>query len=132
MSLDVQANDDSSSILEAIQSRPLPAPPTPARSKASNSKKEEASASEVFHSFKSSATLVASPNRNQDSTENDDTLADSLLESMHTCADTIQSDDATLHSCADTLNAGDGDLGSDDEAVEEMLPYDGKNKDENH
>ena len=51
----------------------------------------------------------------------DETLADSLIESMHTCLDTLE--DATLHSCDNTLN-NDGSDGEDDEMMAEMLPHD--------
>ncbi len=54
--------------------------------------------------------------------ENDDTLADSIIDSMHSCADTLvgngdDGDDATLHSCADTLHD------SDEEFLSEQVSY---------
>ncbi len=50
--------------------------------------------------------------------ENDDTLADSIIDSMHSCADTLvgngdDGDDATLHSCADTLHDSDEEFFSE-------------------
>lgn len=54
----------------------------------------------------------------------DDTLADSLIESMHTALDTLQSDEATLHSCDNTLNNEDCSDVDDDEMMAEMLPHD--------
>jgi hypothetical protein len=50
--------------------------------------------------------------------ENDDTLADSILDSMHSCADTLVGngddfDDTTLHSCADTLHDSDEEFFSE-------------------
>ena len=50
--------------------------------------------------------------------EIDDTLADSILDSMHSCADTLVGngddlDDTTLHSCADTLHDSDEEFFSE-------------------
>ena len=75
-----------------------------------------------FHSFRSSRTLVCS----QDHDQADETLADSLIESMHTCMDTLNPDEATLHSCDETLGNA-----SDDEAeyAAEMLPHDKAERD---
>ena len=120
---------------ERIQSRPLPTPPTPVRAKKSKVSSAEAEAadleadndetllvhSEKFHSLRSSMTLVDEPKEDH---QVDETLADSLIESMHTCLDTLQSDDAaTLHSCDNTLN-NDGSDEEDDEMMAEMLPHD--------
>ena len=76
-----------------------------------------------FHSFRSSCTLVGT----QDHDQVDETLADSLIESMHTCLDTLNPDDVTLHSCDETMgNASDDDEG---EFAAEMLPHDKKDRD---
>lgn len=117
---------------ESIQSRPLPTPPTPQRTKRGRSlvsepdQAEEADpeetllVSEKFHSFRSSMTLVDSV---KEDNQADETLADSLIESMHTALDTLQSDEATLHSCDNTLNNEDcSDV--EDEMMAEMLPHD--------
>merc|ERR1719210_2266961 len=67
-----------------------------------------------FHSVAStlhSGTLVGSNNMLQDDQEN--TLAESIIDSMHSCADTIVTmgeDDAALHSCADTLAESDDEV----------------------
>lgn len=50
--------------------------------------------------------------------DNDDTLADSIVDSMHSCADTLVGngddlDDTTLHSCADTLHDSDEEFFSE-------------------
>ena len=111
---------------ERIQSRPLPTPPTPVRAKKSRENLEADDDetllvhSEKFHSLRSSMTLVEP----KEDLQADETLADSLIESMHTCLDTLQSDDAaTLHSCDNTLN-NDGSDEEDDEMMAEMLPHD--------
>merc|ERR1711994_906428 len=67
-----------------------------------------------FHSVAStlhSGTLVGSNNMLQD--DQDHTLAESIIDSMHSCADTIITtgeDDAALHSCADTLAESDDEI----------------------
>nr|XP_040577522.1 titin homolog isoform X4 [Lepeophtheirus salmonis] len=98
-------------VVERIQSRPLPAPPTPIRSRGKTAKKDaqtgtveipstdlqsSATNTEVFHTVQSSLdqTLVQSrPSYEQD----DETLADSVVDSMHSCAETLVDEDATLH-----------------------------------
>jgi len=113
---------------DSIQSRPLPTPPTPKRTKKAKSVSEPdldpdetLLVSEKFHSFRSSMTLVDSV---KEDNQIDDTLADSLIESMHTALDTLQSDEATLHSCDNTLNNEDCSDVDDDEMMAEMLPHD--------
>lgn len=113
---------------ESIQSRPLPTPPTPKRTKKAKSVSEPdldpdetLLVSEKFHSFRSSMTLVDSV---KEDNQADETLADSLIESMHTALDTLQSDEATLHSCDNTLNNEDCSDVDDDEMMAEMLPHD--------
>jgi hypothetical protein len=68
-----------------------------------------------FHSIAStlhSGTLVDSNNMlRRDDDEN--TLAESIVDSMHSCADTMVTtgeDDAALHSCADTLAESDDEI----------------------
>jgi len=68
-----------------------------------------------FHSVAStlhSGTLVDSNNQlRRDDDEN--TLAESIIDSMHSCADTMVTtgdDDAALHSCADTLAESDDEI----------------------
>ena len=106
----------------------MPTPPTPVRAKKTRGPADQENEddetllvhSEKFHSLRSSMTLVEPREDHQ----TDETLADSLIESMHTCLDTLQSDDAaTLHSCDNTLNNDVSDE-EDDEMMAEMLPHD--------
>ena len=122
---------------DSIQSRPLPTPPTPIRTKKTlveNSNDEDditMGNTEVFHSLKSeksktfvnnddddeitmantevfhslisekSETLIKNQRssltlvQDEDDDDNgDETLADSIIDSMHTCLDTVQSETA--------------------------------------
>jgi len=102
--------------IERIQNRPLPAAPP----SASNIQKSGSfgSAREQFHSIASTLdrTLVDSAaGSGGGRLADDETLAESIIDSMHSCADTLQTageDDATLHSCADTLADAEDDDGS--------------------
>merc|ERR1712029_567875 len=98
--------DDNS--IRSLQARPLPDAPV----------RNSGSFADQFHSVASTLdrTLVDSQqNRVRpggDGEEEEATLAESIVDSMHSCADTFQTgDDATLHSCADTIE-GDDDMNS--------------------
>jgi hypothetical protein len=135
---DVDVEDRPLSANRSIQSRPLPAPPAPTRSLKKGHRRTPSphaagllarsssnSTAEQFHSVASTLdrTLVDSSverrrvvgrGGHHSDPENDDTLADSIVDSMHSCADTLVGtgddlDDATLHSCADTLHDHDSD-----------------------
>ena len=148
---------------DSIQSRPLPTPPTPTRTKKNivendddddltmgntevfHSLKSEKSKTivendddditmgntEVFHSLKSekSETLVKDQRSSltlvEDEDEDDhgdETLADSIIDSMHTCLDTVQSDTAVDQDRTMSDHANDSD--DETEYLEEMLPLD--------
>lgn len=98
----------------SIQNRPLPAAPPgenyPLRQSGSSSINASfasaRSLQDQFHSVASTMdrTLVDSAAASRGREDDDETLADSILDSMHSCAGT--EDDATLHSCAETLEGG--------------------------
>merc|ERR1711974_69336 len=98
--------DDNS--IRSLQSRPLPDP------------RSSDSFAEQFHSVASEVdrTLVDSQQQNNNRGIDDDeehTLAESIVDSMHSCADDTfkTAGEATeLHSCADTLEGEDDDVAS--------------------
>jgi len=117
---------------ERIQSRPLPPPPAPPRTmkKKSTSIDEadgrtsassetsyrdvrDASYTETENfrtcaeSLTPSKTLRGSSNQSQ--MEDDVTLADSVVDSLVSCAETLVGDNDNLDTCADTLTGGDLD-----------------------
>merc|ERR1712051_209903 len=115
---------------ERIQSRPLPAPPAPPR----NIKKKSASIEESEgrgsrNSDRSLGEVTATENyrtcadtfntsktlRGNSSKEEDDTtLAESVVDSLVSCAETLVGDDQNLETCAETL-AGGEDFYSDED-----------------
>lgn len=150
---------------DSIQSRPLPTPPTPIRTKKTlveNSNDEDditMGNTEVFHSLKSeksktfvnnddddeitmantevfhslisekSETLIKNQRssltlvQDEDDDDNgDETLADSIIDSMHTCLDTVQSETAVDPDRTISDHANDSD--DETEYLEEMLPLD--------
>merc|ERR1719228_2415648 len=125
---------------ERIQSRPLPPPPAPPRTlkKKSTSLDEadgrtsqssEASFKDVHEgtsteteNFRTCAeTLNTSKTMRESSaqstrTEDDDfTLADSVVDSLVSCAETLVGDNENLETCADTLTGGETEFFSDDD-----------------
>merc|ERR1711874_723185 len=138
------------SATSSIQSRPLPTPPTPrvqripplpveadedndefhslrsaAQTSATNiNATGEEQGSEKFHSLRSSLTLLADPQAEEQA---DETLAESIIDSMHTCVDTIASDEdpEPNKSHENTLNVPGMDSDDEnDEYMAEMLPHD--------
>merc|ERR1719225_1984367 len=90
---------------------------------------------EVFHSLKSeksetvkdqrsSLTLVQSAAHDDEDEDDhgDETLAESIIDSMHTCLDTVQSDTAVDPDRTISDHANDSD--DETEYLEEMLPLD--------
>ena len=136
----VTLQDDNDS---SIQSRPLPTPPTPRRrrktpTEAAAEEDDDTTLAEPFQSVRSSgtlefhslrsaasATLVETPKDPAEEEQGDDTLAESIVDSMHTCLDTLPSTDHPRHSADNTLD--DPGMASDEENEEfmaEMLPHD--------
>ena len=79
---------------------------------------------EKFHSLRSSLTLLADPQAEEPA---DETLAESIIDSMHTCVDTLASDEdpAPNQSHENTLNVPGMDSDDEnDEYMAEMLPHD--------
>merc|ERR1719499_1700576 len=116
---------------ERIQSRPLPAPPAPprnikkksasieeaeARTPSRNSDRSvgEVTATENFRtcaeSLNTSKTLRGASSREED----DITLAESVVDSLVSCAETLVGDNENLESCAETLTGGE-DFYSDED-----------------
>merc|ERR1712106_281076 len=126
---------------ERIQSRPLPPPPAPPRtlkkkstsideSDGRTSQSSETSYRDVHEAtytetenfrtcaetLDTSKTLRGSSNQSQ--MEDDVTLADSVVDSLVSCAETLVGDNDNLETCADTLTGGDldqADFYSDDD-----------------
>merc|ERR1719495_1940281 len=98
--------------IRSLQARPLPDAPAVVAGV-----RNSGSFTDQFHSVASTLdrTLVDSQQnrvRPGGDDEEEATLAESIVDSMHSCADTFQTgDDATLHSCADTIE-GDDDMNS--------------------
>merc|ERR1712106_168455 len=126
---------------ERIQSRPLPPPPAPPRtmkkksasideSDGRTSQSSETSYRDVHEAtytetenfrtcaetLDTSKTLRGSSNQSQ--MEDDVTLADSVVDSLVSCAETLVGDNDNLETCADTLTGGgldQADFYSDDD-----------------
>ena len=117
---------------ERIQSRPLPAPPAPPR----NIKKKSASIEEAEartpsrNSDRSVGEVTATENfrtcaeslntsktlRGVSSREEDDiTLAESVVDSLVSCAETLVGENDNLETCVDTLTGGETEFFSDDD-----------------
>merc|ERR1711872_126045 len=117
---------------ERIQSRPLPPPPAPPRTLKKKSASIEESDGRTSQSSETSyrdvheATYTETENfrtcaetlntsktmrgsSNQSGMEDDVTLADSVVDSLVSCAETLVGDNDNLETCADTLTGGDLD-----------------------
>jgi len=121
-------------VTDPVQSRPLPAPPAPPRTLKKNRSVEDSDGrssqasdrtaspsyyrdagdttmTENFRScqetLNTSKTLVDSANRPQSALSADVTLADSCVDSLVSCADTLVGDNDTLETCAETLRDDD-------------------------
>eukprot|EP00092_Neocalanus_flemingeri_P008461 GFUD01009118.1.p1 GENE.GFUD01009118.1~~GFUD01009118.1.p1 ORF type:complete len:1981 (+),score=531.91 GFUD01009118.1:270-6212(+) len=119
---------------ERIQSRPLPPPPAPPRglkkkstsideADGRTSRSSETSYRDVHEatytetenfrtcaeSLNTSKTLRGSSNQSTKTEEDDVTLADSVVDSLVSCAETLVGDNDNLDTCADTLTGGDLD-----------------------
>jgi len=119
---------------ERIQSRPLPPPPAPPRSlkkkstsideaDGRTSRSSETSYRDVHEAtytetenfrtcaetLNTSKTMIGSSNQSQKTDEDDFTLADSVVDSLVSCAETLVGDNENLDTCADTLTGGDLD-----------------------
>merc|ERR1711970_613106 len=125
---------------ERIQSRPLPPPPAPPRTlkKKSTSLDEadgrtsqssEASFKDVHEgtsteaenfrtcaeSLNNSKTMRESSAQSTRTEDDDFTLADSVVDSLVSCAETLVGDNENLETCADTLTGGEQEYFSDDD-----------------
>jgi len=116
---------------ERIQSRPLPAPPAPPR----NMKKKSASidseegrgsrnsdrscgevtATENFRTCAESLNTSKTLRGNSSREEDDITLAESVVDSLVSCAETLVGENDNLETCVDTLTGGDTEFFSDDD-----------------
>ena len=146
-----EASVESATSYASYQSRPLPTPPTPRNkrdapqppaaaevdedndefhsliSNATSNVAAEEPTSEKYHSLvesKSLTLLVDQPEEHVD-----ETLAESIIDSMHTCVDTITLEDDALpvdnNSHENTLNVPGMDSDEEnDEYMAEMLPHD--------
>ena len=108
---------------ERIQSRPLPAPPAPPRNlKKKSASIEESEGRASRNSDRSVGEVTATENfrtcaetlntsktlRGNSSKEEDDiTLAESVVDSLVSCAETLVGDDENLETCAETLAGED-------------------------
>lgn len=140
---------------DSIQSRPLPTPPTPVRSKKISPtqledtevfhslRSERSEKDETFHSLKNSSLTLVKSRQDEEHEDHagDETLAESIIDSMHTCLDTVQSDggdtDNTMHEhpqdadTDNTMDDHDHNISDDEvEFLEEMLPLDPRKDDE--
>jgi len=126
----LDASMSSPQVEERIQSRPLPAPPAPPR----NMKKKSASIEEsegrasrnsdrsygdvtctenfrtCADTLNTSKTLRAPSSRDED----DITLAESVVDSLVSCAETLVDDNDNMETCVDTLTGGDEFLSDED------------------
>ena len=101
---------------ERIQSRPLPAPPAPPRNKKSASVEEEGRGSRnsdrsigdftqtenfrtCHETLNTSKTMKAPSSKEED----DITLAESVVDSLVSCAETLVGDNDNMETCVDTL-----------------------------
>merc|ERR1712240_608779 len=123
---------------ERIQSRPLPPPPAPPRTLKKKSASIEESDGRTSQSSETSyrdvheATYTETENfrtcaetlntsktmrgsSNQSGMEDDVTLADSVVDSLVSCAETLIGDNDNLETCAETLTGGDMEYFSDDD-----------------
>jgi len=115
---------------ERIQSRPLPAPPAPPRnlkkksasieesegrgSRNSDRSVGEVTATENFRTCAESLNTSKTLRGNSSKEEDDITLAESVVDSLVSCAETLVGDDENLETCAETL-AGGEDFYSDED-----------------
>merc|ERR1712131_343014 len=112
---------------ERIQSRPLPAPPRNMKKKSASIEESEGRASrnsdrsygdvtctENFRTcadtLNTSKTLRAPSSRDED----DITLAESVVDSLVSCAETLVDDNDNMETCVDTLTVGDEFLSDED------------------
>lgn len=115
---------------ERIQSRPLPAPPAPPRnlkkksasieesegrgSRNSDRSVGEVTATENFRTCAESLNTSKTLRGNSSKEEDDITLAESVVDSLVSCAETLVGDDENLETCAETF-AGGEDFYSDED-----------------
>ena len=108
---------------ERIQSRPLPAPPAPPRnlkkksasieesegraSRNSDRSVGEVTATENFRTCAESLNTSKTLRGNSSKEEDDITLAESVVDSLVSCAETLVGDDENLETCAETLAGED-------------------------
>merc|ERR1719357_513586 len=122
---------------ERIQSRPLPPPPPPRTLKKKSASIEESDgrasrSSETSYKDVREASYTETENfrtcaetldpsktlrgsSNQSQMEDDVTLADSVVDSLVSCAETLIGDNDNLETCAETLTGGDMEFFSDDD-----------------
>ena len=115
---------------ERIQSRPLPAPPAPPRnlkkksasieesegrgSRNSDRSVGEVTATENFRTCAESLNTSKTLRGNSSKAADDITLAESVVDSLVSCAETLVGDDENLETCAETF-AGGEDFYSDED-----------------
>ena len=116
---------------ERIQSRPLPAPPAPPRNmkkKSASIESEEGRGSrnsdrscgdvtntENFRTCAESLNTSKTLRGNSSREEDDITLAESVVDSLVSCAETLVGENDNLETCVDTLTGGDTEFFSDDD-----------------
>merc|ERR1712241_1112040 len=115
---------------ERIQSRPLPAPPAPPRNMKKKSSSIESEGRDSRNSDRSYGEVTATENfrscvdtfntsktlRGNSSKEEDDIpLAESVVDSLVSCAETLVGENDNLETCVDTLTGGETEFFSDDD-----------------
>ena len=114
---------------ERIQSRPLPAPPAPPRNmkkksasieseEGRGSRNSDRSCGDVTNTenFRTCAeSLNTSKTLRGNSSTDDITLAESVVDSLVSCAETLVGENDNLETCVDTLTGGDTEFFSDDD-----------------
>ena len=116
---------------ERIQARPLPAPPAPPRNmkkKSASIESEEGRGSrnsdrscgdvtntENFRTCADTLNTSKTLRGNSSREEDDITLAESVVDSLVSCAETLVGENDNLETCVDTLTGGDTEFFSDDD-----------------
>ena len=124
-----QIIDDDKSI--EIQSRPLPTPPTPRVQRAAEPGDGD---DDEFHSLRSNTlksdggrshrTSMTLGDSHKEDLGVDETLAESIIDSMHTCLDTMPTDEGVKATSGENTLNEEGMQSDEDEFMAEMLPHD--------
>ena len=85
------------------------------------------SARDQFHSVASTLDRTLVQEERGGGADDDETLAESIVDSMHSCAETLHGttgdDEVTLHSCAETLEGSERDFDSPTPPVSIGMTY---------